>query len=72
MLKNLKQFDEFHINEEVNPVPTIERALEPDRKGRDIRLGIKLGNSTMWLPVVNIDELKTIKDMIENFIKTNK
>jgi len=68
----IEKFENFKINEESDYIPVIERAAEPDRKGRDIRIGMRHGNSTIWLPVVNEEGLRGVRDMIENFMKNNK
>lgn len=72
MLKNLKQFDEFHINEARNHIAVVKKDRYSDEEGRDILVGITIGSNTTFLPAVNTNELMTLKTEIENYLKNIK
>ena len=72
MLKNLKQFDEFHINEARNHIAVVKKDRYSDEEGRDILVGITIGSNTTFLPAVNTNELITLKTEIENYLKNVK
>lgn len=72
MLKNLKQFDEFHINESRNHIAVVKKDRYSDEEGRDILVGITIGSNTTFLPAVNTNELITLKTEIENYLKNVK
>ena len=72
MLKNLKQFDEFHINEARNHIAVVKKDRYSDEEGRDILVGITIGSNTTFLPAVNTNELITLKTEIENYLTNVK
>lgn len=72
MFKNLKQFDEFHINEARNHIAVVKKDRYSDEEGRDILVGITIGSNTTFLPAVNTNELMTLKTEIENYLKNVK
>lgn len=44
---------------------------EPDKYGRTIKLGLEEGSNTSFFQVISVDELKDIRDKINEFLKNN-
>ena len=72
MLKNLKQFDEFHINEARNHIAVVKKDRYSDEEGRDILVGVTIGSNTTFLPAMNADDLVKLKNEIESYLKNAK
>lgn len=65
-------FDKFNLNESRAHTAVVKKDRYSDDDGRDILVGVTVGNNTTFLPALNTNELASLKAEIENYLKNVK
>lgn len=68
----IETFENFNLNEARQYTAVIKQDRYPDSDGRDILVGVTIGNNTTFLPAMNADDLTKLKNEIESYLKNVK
>lgn len=68
----ITKFDEFRVNESNTYTVIIEKDEETSADSKNIKLGVSYGNAEYFLPMMDLEDLKMVKDQIDEYLKIAK